>query len=94
MKHPLFHVGETCYIATSKAMPHFSRLECEVTGPLMNRPCYNEMGRVIGHSMAYKVKTEAHVEEVCAPESMLVKKFQRSDWSSLKTIWQPKREAR
>lgn len=94
MKHPLFHVGETCYIAPSNVAPQYSRLECEITGPLMNRPVYNERSQLIGYSMAYKVKAEGHIEEVCAPEHMLHKKWQRCDWGMLRGIWQPRREAR
>lgn len=102
MKHPIFHVGERCYIAPSNSAPGYSRLECEITGALMSRPVYDERCQLIGYSMAYKVKADDLFEEVCAPEHMLRKKWQRSDWRALKCnwygetrqIWQPKREAR
>lgn len=94
MKHPIFHVGERCYIDISKTAPRYSHLECEVTGPLMNRPVYDHNGQLLGYSMAYRLKPDEHIEEVCAPELMLRKKWERSDWGMLRGIWQPKRAAR
>jgi hypothetical protein len=94
MKHPIFHVGEECYLRDSATIPHLSGRQCRVTGVRTRRAIYNDFGEITGYMESYKVLPEGHHDEVCAPERMLRKKWERSDWGMLRGIFQPKREAR
>lgn len=93
MKHPLFHPGETCWARVPTSQGH-QRMECDITGPLARRMIRDLDLKPIGYALAYMVLMEDATMEVPFPERDLCKKWQRSDWASLKQIWQPRREAR
>jgi hypothetical protein len=93
MKHPLFQPGETCWarVPTSQGTQW---MECDITGPLARRMIRDLDLKPIGYALAYMVLMDGATMETPWPECDLHKKWQRSDWQSLKQIWQPKREAR
>ena len=93
MKHPLFHPGETCY-ANIPCSTGRAYMECDITGPLVRRSIRDLNGKHQFYALAYMVLLDGATRETPFPECDLRKKWQRSDWGALKTIWQPKREAR
>lgn len=90
MKHPIFHVGETCYAAVPVSTG-VQRIECEITGPLNRRSIRDLDGSHLGFALAYQVLLEGAVREVPFAERDLRKKFERSDWGMLRGIFQPDR---
>jgi hypothetical protein len=93
MNHPIFHPGETCYalIPTSTGL---QRMECEIMGGRKRRTIRDLNGNPMGEAECYLVLMEDATLETPWAERDLRKKWQRSDWGAMKTIWQPKREAR
>jgi hypothetical protein len=87
MTAPLFRVGEECRISHSPAYPELSGRDCTVTGTLALRPNYDGQGNYHGMSLAYKINVNG--TPMCAPERLLAKKFEHSDWGMLRGIWQP-----
>jgi hypothetical protein len=90
VKHPLFHVGETCY-ACIPVSTGVQLIECDITGPLVSRAIRDLDGQLIGYAQAYKVLLEGAVREIPFAERDLRKKWQRSDWGMLRGIWHPDR---
>lgn len=89
MTVPHYRVGEECYIGTSTAYPELSGAECKVIGTLKLRQCCNADGYFERVTPSYKVEISG--TQFCAPQSMLRKKFERSDWGMLRSIWRPDR---
>lgn len=92
MSAPHFHVGEECYISASPGYPELVGHPVTVIGTLALRPCYDGQGDYHGMSLAYKI--DVNGQQMCAPEKMLRKKFEKSDWRTLKNVWQPRLAAR
>lgn len=88
MSHPLFHVGEECYVDVGQ------RVKCLVVGNRRMRPMYDQFGRHVGDTLAYRVVLDDEVDHICVAEGRLSKRWERSDWGWLRNSWRPKREAR
>jgi hypothetical protein len=86
VKHPIFHPGETCWarVPTSEGVQW---MQCDIVGALARRMIRDLDLKPIGYAEAYLVLMEDATLEVPFPERDLCKKWQRSDWKSLKCDW-------
>lgn len=86
MRHPLFQENEEALIGPYPHTGAISGMECRVERLL--KPIYGE------HRYEVRILETGALTRVL--EVTLRKDWakQRSDWGALKTIWQPKREAR
>lgn len=83
MKHPIFHPDEEARIG-----PYAH--DRSLVGQICTVQC---LMKPIGDEHRYGIKTDGGVYTILL-ESTLQKRFKRSDWGALKTVWQPKRHAR
>lgn len=83
MKYPIFHPDEEARIGPQAYDRRMVGQDCTVR--CIMKPIAGEH--------RYGVKTDDGMYSIVL-ESTLQKLFKRSDWRAMKSIWQPRREAR